>query len=461
MKHFRETSAGFHRVKVPKPALKRQPIAPRVALVVIVHQPYVKFLADCLPVWAAQAGDCGLFVVADGCQGLSVGDEWSVIRGTFGYPAKSRNAALEALADNYDWIFFWDADDIPPRDAVNRIARALASANELDAVFAPGFPAGADLREKWALSSNGLWRVSAMKFAGGWPETWLEDWHLGSRLLRFGFRIRPLPGGTMTRRRHLEQRSRQDAGIRLWSARRVGIITLLRGGWNREARREMFYRWLDAVKDLETPNQTGLTVLIEGGDFNSSQFIHDELSPLFQRVTILEAEPPEKWQKLPRGEDEHGSGLQAVHARIGRNYARALEATPEELVLTWEDDVFPKMPGALKRISGLLNPSEGIAAVGAAYPSRYNSKIAVCSRDANRWVNSPKLEDVTEPLDVGMIGAGFTLWNRAALEKVPPLGASPSLARLGWDGYLGQRMKAAGYRLILAPEFCDHLTSAG
>ena len=95
---------------------------------------------------------------------------------------------------------------------------------------------------------------------------------------------------------------------------------------------------------------------------------------------------------------------------MGKLYSQAIAVTPEPVILTWEDDVFPKSPTAPRTLSDRMQPKLGIAAVSAAYRSRENADVAVASLDAEQWRTMPLFSWLgSQVKQVGMIGGGFTL----------------------------------------------------
>ena len=174
-----------------------------------------------------------------------------------------------------------------------------------------------------------------------------------------------------------------------------------------------------------------------------------KLAPRFQRLAFINSAEP----AAPQGYD-------AVHHQVGRLYSHAIAATPDPVVLTWEDDVFPESPQALRALSDRMQPKQRVAAVSGAYRCRENAEAAVASLDAQQWKTMPLFSWLGSHVkQVGMVGGGFTLWSRAALEQCPVLGAHtlPDGVKLGWDGFVCRRLNNAGWKLLLHGGVrCDH-----
>ena len=169
----------------------------------------------------------------------------------------------------------------------------------------------------------------------------------------------------------------------------------------------------------------------------------------FRRVSVLRSEA-----------DRGPGGYEEVHARVGRLYSEAIANSPEPVLLTWEDDVFPRQSDALRLLSDQMLPKAGVAAVSGAYRSRQGDSLVVASREVQRWGDMPTFDWLGEEVKpIGMVGGGFTLWSRSALEHCPIFGgvALPDGHRLGWDGDVCRRLRRSGWKILLHGGVqCDH-----
>ena len=431
---------------LPKPQLPPQGSIDSLTLIVTAHGPYLKFLPEVLAQWDAHIVQPGYkILVLDGCD-YQAPEGWRVIRGNFGHPSLARNAGLSQTRT--PWVYFWDADNEVPEDLLGHAKERISTAASNVALYYTGRAPVMDPRLCYYIDSGSLWRVEAIRHVGGWPETWLEDWNLGRILLAAGWKHEPLGAG-VNRRKHPEQRSLTSTiSTKLWSARPVGIVTLFRG------RVDLLHRWEQSVLGIDRPSVCGLTVVDDSGDqgfLDELKKTLDRLEPYFERVTLV------KGGKRPRLD------FAGVHNHVGRLYSLAIPVTPEPLILTWEDDVFPHDEKALYSLAEQVTPgwpSRKVAVCGAAYPSRFSPPHVAVSMVSERWVglHGDEVRAAQDPISVGLIGGGFSVWNRAALERVPILGYGG--AKIGWDGFVCQRLIADDWKVLLHPKvWCDHLTA--
>lgn len=431
-------------LRTPHSALR----TPEISLVVTAHEPYLRFLPDLLALWDAhEPQPVAKFLVLDHCD-YQAPEGWTVIRGSYGHPALARNAALDQVAT--PWVYFWDADNTPPRGLLSWARRAAEEASPTTGLIYSGPDrANLDPREAFWIDTNSLWRTAAVRHVGGWPHTWLEDWHLGNKLRAAGWEIAPL-GLAVERHMHPEQRSKTERlPAKIWTARPIGIVTLFRGDT------DLLRRWECTLAVLDLPPQCGLTVVDDGGTAAFSRKLKAALRRVehrFQRLTILSGDP------APKTREFH-----PLHARVGRMYSRAVSCSPEPAILFWEDDTFPETGSALRDLAAFLGPAyppRRIAAIGAAYRSRHHPRSWTASYKADRWSGIPTKALPPMPVRVGALGGGFTLFSRAALEQCPVLGPSIDAAgkNLGWDGWLCARFALAKWKVMLhAGVRCEHL----
>jgi hypothetical protein len=246
---------------------------------------------------------------------------------------------------------------------------------------------------------------------------------------------------------HVARRTHSTSlGAAVWKLRPLGIIILLAG------REDMLEPMIKSILAADLPPVCGLTIVDDSGtdDFHALvQSVVKTLSPRFQRVSVIRS-----------GKNATLEGYAAIHAHIGSLYSRAIAATPEPIILTWEDDVFPLSSGALRLLSDEMLPKRRIAAVSGAYRSRQGDDIVVASIEAQRWGNMPTFAWLgNEVKSVGMVGGGFTLWSRAALEQCPILGGCSTQdgSKLGWDGFVCRRLTDAGWKFLLHGGVqCEH-----
>lgn len=417
----------------------------KVAVVVVTHEPYVDtFLPEAIASWDAQTVQPDWKVIVhDGC--MSENTHWTRLKVDAGHPSPARNAALELLAAEVDWIRYADADNVVAPDTLEKElseARRWATPNTA-AILAGEAPYGrVDIRECFCADSGSLWRTAALVHVGGWRKCWLEDWELAKRLQQAGWRFF-FSGEKRNLRKHPSQRSRtMKVKNKLWSARSIGIITLQAGDVKK------WVRWSKAFRKMELPEQCGLTIVDDSGSYAFHTRIQSwALSQKLPRITVMRA---------PKAFPAHLNDGYNIHARVGHNYAAAFQATPEDLILTWESDVLPIEPDAIRRLAALHYPGHSVAAVAGAYPSRTAKGRVVVSTDPAIW-KSPTWKDIGAKQEVGMVAGGFTLWSRCALEEHGFLGYSFDSKAPGWDSFISQRLRKGGWRLLLSGEVqCIH-----
>jgi hypothetical protein len=360
------------------------------------------------------------------------------------------------------WIIHWDADNVPTKGFLDQARReVILVADEVGVIYpeirsngwrrlaAAKLQAGdPDPREDFFIDTASVWRRDAIQHVGGWSSRGdkLDDWHLACRLWDCGWKLRPMSAAVSVREhdgRRTHGASVQEA---VWQVRSLGIVVLFAG------RTALLDRFFESVRSLELPASVGLTVVDDSGDAEFYDRLQDGIRSItsrFRRVSVLRSDPADR-----------PSGYEGVHARVGRLYSEAIASSPEPVLLTWEDDVFPRQPSAIRLLSDQLLPKLGVGAVSGAYLSRQGDSLVVASREVQRWGNMPTFDWLGEEVKaVGMVGGGFTLWSRVALEQCPVFGgvALPDGRRLGWDGDLCRRMRRADWKILLHGGVqCDH-----
>lgn len=454
----------------------------KIGLVITAHTPYLHFLPACIAAWDAQAEhiDHRVLVLdavadSDANQLAAAHPEWQIVRGAWSNPNPARNAGW--LACPTDWIIGWDADNIPPLDFASKARRAAAKACTSVGALAPAYidpikrrilnfaaSQHADPRDSFVADTSSVWRREAVLMAGGWlhNQEGYDDWSLAKNLHNQGWQILPLLGVEITLTQHAARRSHtKPVADCLWRARTLGIITLQAG------RLSLVDRWIDSLAAQEMPPHWGLTVMLPANRTglrnhfqNRIKDLQEQIQPPPDRVTFMTPAVP-ALNTSPAESPE--AGFFNTHRTVGGLYAQACAATPEDMILTWEDDVFPHQTTALRALAAEIHPASRTAAISAVYPSRGNSNHAVAAYEVGEWSNIPTLASIPQkPIPVGNIGFGFTLWQRPALEQCPILSGSRSHRqhRLGLDGDLCRRLHAAGWKTKLHGALtCDHITN--
>ena len=431
-----------------------------IAIIVTCHAGYLHFLPECLAAWDEQRPHKKVLVL-DGCD-CDAPAGWEKVMGRWRHPNRARNAGLSAC-EGHPWVIHWDADNVPRPGFLDAARSKAATAEDTVGVFYSDVAADdatgkariisddrcGDPRESFFIDTASLWRREAILHVGGWTphNNKLDDWDLGRRLHAAGWKLKRLDAVAVMRDHAARRTYATATSEALWQVRPLGIITLFAG------RTELLNRWGKAVLQIELPPHCALTVVDDSRSETFRAKLNAALKKLetrFRRITVIGSDASE----APQGYD-------AIHARVGKLYSQAIAGTPEPVILTWEDDVFPKSPDALRALSDRMQPKQRIAAVSGAYHSRENANVAVASLDPEQWRTMPLFSWLgSQVKQVGMVGAGFTLWSRAALEQCPALGVFtlPDGVKLGWDGFICRRLNAAGWKLLLHGSVrCEHL----
>jgi hypothetical protein len=433
---------GAEALQIIEPAQARS-----FAVIVTAHPDYVGYLPEVLDAWERENPDGERILVLDCVDEKGFPDRpgWTVIRGDWFHPSGPRNAGLEAVT--LEWVHYWDADNIVPHGLGDRARSVISVAEAGVGYLGPWCTTAQDHRDGWGIDTNGLWRVKAVRMAGGWPSTWFEDWNLGVRLQAVGFRAQKWDSG-VERRDHPGQRSKLLDGNheRVWDSRIMTVITLQRTV-------DGFQKWLEAWERQRKPFPENLRLIIgcEGDDV--------EKEARLATVATLRAGAVTVWNtgSLPV---QFGAVPEAVrHSRVSGLFLRAagFVGSDSGVVLTWEDDVFPERRDALWALSEALHVGSKIGAVGGAYPGRQNPKIVVASRHSDRWEGPWNMDELEgRPFDVGSVGAGFTLWRASVFEQISGAVQRPEIP-LGWDACASGTVHRLGFRVLLHGGVrCEH-----
>jgi hypothetical protein len=352
-----------------------------------------------------------------------------------------RNLGM-AFGSDAEWVVFWDADNLPPEGFAGNIETALSRHDiGLVGVFVTGWTPR-DCRDSWGVDTNSLWSKKAITSVGGWKRTLVEDWQLGWRMQDAGWLVGVLPGPPVVRRSHKLQRTHEDnTEDKLWAARNFGIITLIRGEERYAA------AWLEAISSHELPPWCGLTIMLGGEPDWQKRFadrVWQALHGRIERINFFShdrANIAPAWDAQTRG---------ARHSRVATLYDYALSHTPENWVLTWEDDIAPRSPDLLRRMQGRMIPSLPIGCISPVYEERYRPGYACLSFDERAWIGGVTVEDALSGgfRRVGFVPAGFTLWRKSDI--------CDRHAVTGWDASCCVAAKRRGAFPFVYPEQVDH-----
>lgn len=439
------------RVDVSVPAS----FARRFAVAVSAHPSYAHYLPRLLDEWDTQIMGLPVskFLLYDHPKAPKVNAGWTVLtpeKKPYGEPSPLRNRVLDY---DVDWIQYFDADNFPSHNHFRTVFKhAMGAGDDVGLIFPnhiggdgriTQIPKGRDPRRGFFIDTASCWRREAVLSAGGWQSVLLEDWALSRDIISTGWRLEKSAVDFTWIGTPGNRTSGVDLGVDKWRVADFSIIILLRGDDH----------FLECVKTdmdrLELPGHCSITVVTDG-DSKFHRRVARWLAAVktgsrFERVTLMRA----RKQNSPiRGRDDFFK----IHSRVANHYSRAIQATPEELILFWEDDIRPE-PGAFKALAFHIAANGSIACCGAPYPDRSDTGLAAAAHGRDHWHSHIRMADVTEkPMAVGMIAGGFTLHQRFALEECPVLGPLNVVGKPfyhGWDGFLCQRLNDAGYSIHL------------
>lgn len=406
---------------------------------------------------------CLVVDAADGATALSAlaGDlplgGWTTRQGCWHDPAVARNEGTAATGA--PWVVFWDADNVMPAGFLAAAQNAIREAGpdvgivysdieyvdeNLDNATLWRVP-DCDywgLREGNCIDTASAWRREALELAGGWPCGFgaFEDYALALELTRRGWLARRREGPPIVMRQHaasrMETRARDGGRLSdLWHARSLAIVSLLAG------RTSTYERWEKFLYTAELPRHTGLYVVDNSGDAEFTRRVHQTCQALAAARQLDHVNISARPDRYTGRDDE--PFVTERHRHVARLYADLLPTVGEDLVFTLEDDVEPP-PDAIRRLAEQIghHASGNYAAVAGAYD--FGDGKLCAGRAGGGWGSPIYWHQVRdEPIDVGCVGGGCTLWANWALSGQPiPFRWNEGL---GWDASLCHAMRRRGY----------------
>jgi hypothetical protein len=388
---------------------------------------------------------------------LDVGS-WLIKVGSWKDPAAARNEGMKAT--DAPWLVFWDADNVMAAGLLGAVCAAVEQAgpevgvvysdiNYVDEQLANGHVWAVPEFDYWTLragnyiDTGSAWRRMAVELSGGWPEGLgsFEDYALVLEVTRRGWKAQRREGPPITIRVHSSSRTQErirSGQLRgdSWTVRSLGIVSLLAG------RTSTYERWESFLHGAELPRHTGLYLVDNSADPHFGTRVQQSARELaaareFDHVSVLIR--PRRYDATK----EDGYFYRARHVHIAQLYAEVLPTVTEDLLLTLEDDVEPPRD-AIRRLTEQLGSTSwgNYAAVAAAYDM---GDDALCAGRADGGWGSriPWNEVGADPIDVGTVGGGCTLWANWALVGHPITFRWQE--GLGWDGSMCTDLRRRGY----------------
>jgi predicted O-methyltransferase YrrM len=444
-------------------------------VIVTCHEPHLKWLPQALASIQKQSLlPVERLVVFDRCKCPEyLGDDWRFIEGDWGHPAGARNAGIAST--NAPWIIFWDADNVMPDGYVLAAQKALSAASHNIAILYPDIQyCDENLKQEnlwktpewnyWGLraanyiDTASVWRRETLEIIGGWSDRagLIEDYSLALDITAAGWKSTKLPGPPVLMRVHSGGRLRRrstEGGIAtdIWKARSLAIVSLLAG---REA---VFQSWANFLLNAELPPKTSLYVIENSGNPDFNRLAIDTC----QEITRMRGLSHLRFATI--NQRYHSTNSEPYftknrHLHVARLYASIFPHITEDLILTLEDDVEPPLD-AVRKLGeqfGWASPREKVGAIAAAYSMPEYEDHVCAGRGLEEWGEAVRWQDLTqEPMDIGCVGGGCTIWANWALNGYP---VNFWWQRgLGWDGALSIQLRHRGYQVKLHGGVrCEH-----
>lgn len=437
----------------------------RVAVVVASDGRHARWLSDALRSIQAQvprpAERCLVMDTPDGTAALFTLDVdlspqgWVIRHGCWGDPSLARNEGLAATSS--PWVVFWDADNVMPPGFLAAVDAAIQRAEpDVGVIYSdieyvdenlenPALWQVPDcdywgLREGNCVDTASAWRRQALRLCGGWPHGFgaFEDYALVLELTRRGWLARRRPGPPIVMRRHatsrMESRTRDGRLSDLWHARSLAIVSLLAG------RTGTYERWEKFLQTADLPRHSALYVVDNSANADFTRRVHQTCEALgaarqLDHISVSVRADRYEGRDEPFGEERH------LH--VAGLYSGLLPRVGEDLIFTLEDDIEPP-PDAIRQLAEHIGPhgAGNYAVVAGAYDFA-DGKLCAGRADGG-WGSPIYWHQVSdEPMDVGCVGGGCTLWANWALSGQPvPFRWNEGL---GWDASLCHAMRRRGY----------------
>jgi hypothetical protein len=434
----------------------------KIAVVVTTHTPYKKLLKKVIDSISNQKTDIqyNKFLCVDNFDlDIAVKADWNVFTGKWGCPKIPRNIICkEYLQNTYDWVIFWDGDNIMPEDYINIlfnqniddkigiISTGIKRINNDGKVTFTMTPPNKNNIDFWSSRKESIsdtssaWRVDALAQVGFYESKGnsLDDYCLSLKITRLGWKVLSVNNYYIHCVNSTNNRSkinRCNKNYTLWTNRNFRIITPFAG------RYEILDEWFDQFDHVDIPNNCKFTIL----DNSKNKKFNERLLKKIEKVSEKFIEI--RLIKTPIISDNN---FKSIHNTVASLYNTALQGCMDDIIITWEDDVFITDSDALYKLHENILPFTTVAGIGAVYQSRSNSNCCVASINKEHWSRAPKIEDLLLCSDgripIGMLGGGLTMWASHYIMKCLPFQTTDLL---GWDGYLSKQINKIGGKLYL------------
>lgn len=438
---------------------------PGASVVLICHEKYLPILQKTIESIDRQTKPFVKKILSlDGCMYRAPAG-WTILSNDYKHPNLVRNAGLNEV--NTEWVIFWDADNFMP---VNYHAEMSVQIQQVDYNVAFLYPSIIYVdkdqkmlwqysppeweywlsREKTFIDTSGAWRTFALQTVGGWSKDTIacDDYEMATRLTRNNWVGKKSKVYTQITLHSGSQRSQSNKlNNPFWNIWSLGIITL----WG--DRTEVISEVIDWYKNTDIPKNTSIYWVNNTNDPIKTKVLSDaaiELKSKYKYVTLIEGGPP---YSIAKGESYH---TWKRHQHVANLYNDVLSRANDDLILFVEDDNIPPYDG-LRKLHNELIPSkhmpETVGYVGGAYRARTTPQYVCGATSKVGWSGVLDFDSLPKvPMQIGVMGGGFTLYRNSALKKaMPVMCTKDETGRLihGWDGNLGIKLNELGYKLIL------------
>lgn len=442
-----------------------------ISIVITCHSKYENFLSEAIKSVEKQNFKfIDKTIVCDNMISQPNYVDWEVIHGNWGNPNSARNAGL--YKSRGEWIIFLDADD---RLGDNYISSLLNT--HIDSDIACCYPDlkyfydGTnqfykklespeynfwELRKYNYIDTSSTWNKYALLSVNGWtnPNSNLDDYYLIIKLSRQGWKAKKIKDSAFVEKRdYIDNSGRCKNAISsgkmkdsLWSIRNFAIVSLLAG------RESIFDKWSYWILNANLPQNISLYII----DNSNNDLFYDKIINLdysmYSNVNIYRIK--DRYIKIING----GYFQKERHLHVCKLYNSVFPLINDDFILTLEDDVIPPLNG-LRLLADYISLPTKIGAIGGIYPSPIDDKVATASTALDHWdSNIPLLSVYKEPIKIGFIGGGFTLWNNAAIKDILPAKVKiDSNGLKGWDNNFSLEMRQKGYDIYLHNNVkCEH-----
>lgn len=439
-----------------------------IAIVLTTHAAYLPHLEACVASIEPNQYHLGNLVVSEKVLVLDgpgsvpeLPQGWRVLHVQAGNPNPARNWGLDAV--RAEWVIHWDGDNIMPDGYAAAMARLATQVPANVGFIYPKVDLVNEAREivqtlsvppwdYWTqrgntyIDTSSLWRVQAIRQAGGWSfgQVMLDDWELSLRITALGWTgSRGLMATEITQ--HDQRRSRKgDMRKALWTARSVAIVTL----WSPKSL--AFDEVMEWYHKADFPPHVSV-YWVDNSDnaavgLRLRNHAHQLLvSGRVESITIIPGGEP---YTVSPGEAYTHPGR---HQHVARLYNTVIPRIREALVLFLEDDNVPPLDG-LQALAYELPVNQDIGGVGGCYESKNQPGMACFSTTGDVWTPLRMDEVPRVPgIMVAMMGGGFALYRMDCVRQCLPFRVTTARGLLGWDANLGRDLgsQEGGYKRLL------------